>query len=123
LFYNIVHQNDSLAKDTPVWYTAGKGDLSGNVYALVIGWPENDVLTLGSVRVVSKETTSIQFVGLPNSPLKFQQTDQGLQIEFPSMSLVASQCGAGCQWVYALKMSNVVPTNFHNDFVEIDLLN
>ena len=110
-----------MAKDTPVWYTAGKGNLAGNVYALVIGWPDNDVLTLGSVKAVSKQT-SIQFLGLNDYPLKYQQTDTGLQIEFPSMSLVAGRCGAGCQWVYALKMENVVPVNFQNNFIEIDLI-
>lgn len=115
-----VHQNDTLAKQTPVWYTAGKGDLSGIVYALVIGWPEGDSITLGSVKAVSK-ASSITFIGLKDGNLEFEQTSDGLKIEFPSLSSVLNECGPGCQWVYAIKMENVAPVTEVN-VVEIDIV-
>ena len=115
-----VHQNDTLAKENPVWYTAGKGDLAGAVYALVIGWPEGDSITLGSVNALSKATT-IKFIGLNDANLDFEQTADGLNIKFPSLSSVLNGCGSGCQWVFVLKMENVAPVTEEN-FVKIDLI-
>lgn len=45
-----VAQNDSLNGD--VWYTA-KGDV---VYAIALGWPENDVLKIKSPKAVHPQT-------------------------------------------------------------------
>jgi hypothetical protein len=59
--------------------TPGKGDLAGTVYALVIGWPEDDVLTLGSVKATA-EVSTIQFIGLNDYSLVFEQTADGLNI-------------------------------------------
>jgi alpha-L-fucosidase len=113
-----VHQNDSLATDTPVWYTAGKGDLVDNVYALVIGWPADNILTLGSVMGAS----SIEFLGLDGSTLSFTETEAGLQITFPALNVVWSECGNGCQWVYALKITKAVPSLAVQYSVEIDFI-
>ena len=110
-----VHQNDTLAPGT--WYTVGKGDLVDQVYALVIGWPEDNVVTLGSVTGAS----SVEFLGLEGSKLSYEETGAGLQITFPSMNVVMSQCGAGCQWVYALKITEAVPALEINYSVGIDL--
>ena len=104
-----VHQNDTLAKDNPVWYTAGKGNYSGCVYALVIGWPKNDVLTLGSVSA-DQGSTKIRLIGFEED-LVYQQIEIGLRIQFPRMSKVLDQCGLGCQWIYALKMEKAKPVN------------
>lgn len=113
------HQNDSLASDTPVWYTAGKDNLEEFVYALVIGWPANGTITLGSTRAIAG-ATKIEFLGLEGSDLKYNQIDTGLQVQFPQSSQVLTECGNGCQWVYALKMNNVEPV-FENE-ADIDIL-
>ena len=47
------HQNDSLSKDPHVWYTASKADKGATVYAIVLGWPMDDMVHLGSVKVIS----------------------------------------------------------------------
>jgi alpha-L-fucosidase len=104
-----VHQNDTLPTDTPVWYTAGKGNFSGYVYALVIGWPKNDVLTLKSA-TADPGLTKIALIGFEEE-LIYEQTEIGLRIQFPRMSQVLEQCGSGCQWIYALKMEKVKPAN------------
>jgi len=114
------HQNDSLSKETPVWYTAGKGSLEGTIYALVIGWPKGDVLTLGSVRVSKSSTTTIQLIGF-NGDLDYEQTESELQIGFPNLNQVIEQCGLGCQWVYALKIEQAIPA-FQRDY-QIETIN
>ena len=105
-----------------VWYTAGKGDHAGAVYALVVGWPVDDIITLGSVKAVSKATTSVKFIGLTDFSLTFDQTDSGLRIHFPAMSHVAFHCGSGCRYVYALKMENVEPASERLNDIEVNLL-
>ena len=100
------HQNDSLAQETPVWYTAGKGDLEGTIYALVIGWPKGDVLALGSVQ--ASKSSTIQLIGFKGD-LDYEQTESELRIGFPNLSQVIEQCGLGCQWVYALRIQRAIP--------------
>ncbi len=92
----------------------GKGNLEGTIYALVIGWPKGDVLTLGSVQVGKNSTTTIQLIGF-NGNLNYEQTDSGLQIRFPNLSEVVEQCELGCQWVYALRIEGAIPT-FKRDY-------
>jgi alpha-L-fucosidase len=108
------HQNDSLAQETPVWYTAGKGDLEGTIYALVVGWPKGDILTLGSVKADKDSTTTIQLIGF-NGDLVYKQTESELQISFPNLSQVIEECGLGCQWVYALRIQQGIP-RFQQDY-------
>ena len=74
----IALQNDSLSVQNEVWYTAGKGSLLGTVYALVIGWPKNGVVVLGSVQAHPGLTT-IELIGLEKS-LKYKQTESGLLV-------------------------------------------
>jgi alpha-L-fucosidase len=66
------YQNDSMSAQHEVWYTAGKGALSGNVYALVIGWPKDEKLILGSVRADSG-SAKVDIIGLDRE-LEFKQT-------------------------------------------------
>jgi alpha-L-fucosidase len=115
------HQNDSLASATPVWYTSGKDSLDGFVYALVIGWPVNGTLTLGSARA-NPGVTKIEFLGLKGSDLEYNQIEGGLQIQFPQASQVLAEC-SNCNWVYGLKMSNLEPVfdNYENN-IEVDIL-
>ncbi|KAK3859825.1 hypothetical protein Pcinc_034081 [Petrolisthes cinctipes] len=90
------HQNDSL---TPgVWYTS-RGD---RVYAMVLEWPEDDLVKLGSV--VTTKHTSITMLGYGHGNLTFTPLENtGTHVTFPAMSKVASQ------WVWVLDMLGVIP--------------
>jgi len=93
-----VHQNESSGAD--VWYTSR----GGNVYAIVLEWPEDDILILADP--VSKEDTKVSLLGLEES-LEFRQIDEGLAVHFPSMSKLVRECGSGCRWGYVLKLENL----------------
>ncbi|XP_027234189.2 alpha-L-fucosidase isoform X2 [Penaeus vannamei] len=93
------HQNDTL---TPgVWYTS-KDNL---VYAMVLSWPEEDVLTLGSVR--STPQTHVAMLAYKDdhgsSSLEFTILDDGIAVTFPAMSRVASQ------WAWVLVFHGIEP--------------
>ncbi|XP_037785480.1 alpha-L-fucosidase-like [Penaeus monodon] len=93
------HQNDTL---TPgVWYTS-KGSL---VYAMVLSWPEKDVLTLGSVR--STPQTHVSMLAYQDdhgsSSLQFTILQDGIAVTFPAMSRVASQ------WAWVLVLQGIEP--------------
>lgn len=54
-------QNDTLSH---VWYTSGK---NGNVYAIVLAWPENDVLKLGSAfELFQRNDVKVNLFGFSN---------------------------------------------------------
>lgn len=91
------HQNDSVTED--VWYTQ-KGS---SVYAIVLNWPDRDVLTLGSV--VGTASTKISMLGFnqDSSPLQYKMMRKGLQVVFPPMSQVSSQ------WAWVLIMQDIMP--------------
>ncbi|KAA0201771.1 hypothetical protein HAZT_HAZT011043 [Hyalella azteca] len=90
-------QNDTF---TPgVWYTS----TSTAVYALVLTWPADDLLTLGSVSsTVSTSITALTDRQLQRQ-LQFKEVSKGLQIALPPQSSLASQ------WVWVLKMRDVLP--------------
>jgi len=85
-------QNDTLT--TGVWYT--KRD--NFVYAHVLSWPENDTLTLGSVR--STDTTAMSLLGdsVPNL-LKFIEGENGVEVQFPPQERAPR-----AKWVWVIKM-------------------
>ncbi|XP_047475307.1 alpha-L-fucosidase-like [Penaeus chinensis] len=93
------HQNDTL---TPgVWYTS-KGNL---VYAMVLSWPEKDVLTLGSVRPTPQ--THVAMLAYQDdhgsSSLQFTILQDGIAVTFPAMSRV------GSQWAWVLVLQGIEP--------------
>ncbi|CAL4115880.1 unnamed protein product, partial [Meganyctiphanes norvegica] len=89
------HQNDTL---TPgVWYTS-KADA---VYAIVLNWPENNILTLGSVK--STPSSTITMFGYDGGKLKFVEGSSGLEVTFPWMNHVTSE------WAWVLEMKGVQP--------------
>nr|XP_053656327.1 alpha-L-fucosidase-like [Cherax quadricarinatus] len=95
-----VHQNDTV---TPgVWYTL-KGDL---VYSIVLIWPKDNTLTLGSVQ--STPDTTVTMLGYSSSNLQFKDAIGGLSVTFPPMSQVTSQ------WVWVLAMSGINPAQTSN---------
>ncbi|GFT63870.1 alpha-L-fucosidase [Nephila pilipes] len=70
-------QNDTL---TPgVWYTS-KGK---NVYAIVLNWPKNNILQLGSLQLDPED--EIYMLGV-SSPLEFTQRKKILSVTFPYLA-------------------------------------
>ncbi|KAK8378851.1 hypothetical protein O3P69_009521 [Scylla paramamosain] len=93
------HQNDTL---TPgVWFTS-KDDI---VFAIVLSWPKENVLALGSVKDTPQ--TNISLLGYTATPytlhVGFHPTSQGIKVMFPSMADVKGQ------WAWVLAMKNVLP--------------
>lgn len=93
------YQNDTLNGN--VWYTMK----DSAVYAISLGWPENDKLLVGSPKVTEGQT-KVSLLG-SNDNLEFSESEGKVEIQFPSMSHVLSSCGSGCQWGYVVKMTNL----------------
>ncbi|XP_050730393.1 alpha-L-fucosidase-like [Eriocheir sinensis] len=93
-------QNDT---QTPgVWFTS-KGD---TVYAIVLEWPQENVLALASVRDTPQ--TSITLLGYTSTPytldVRFRGTEDGIKVMFPSKADVK------VEWAWVLAMKNVLPS-------------
>ena len=87
------YQNDTLTSN--VWYTK-----NGNyVYASVLFWPENGVLSLGAPQLNTNATVCL--ISYPDCNLEWSYSDDTLQIKFPEKALVKSN------WAYVLKFSDV----------------
>ena len=108
--------------------------------SLLSGWPEDDTLNLGSVKIsqTSKATLlgwkielkarnlldviSFWFdKGLSTQDLSLDTSEKGeTLVGFPSMSKVVSECGAGCQWGYVVKFTGVSMSEaIHNNVIVI----
>ncbi|XP_066982311.1 alpha-L-fucosidase-like [Macrobrachium rosenbergii] len=88
------YQNDTL---TPgVWYTSN----NNNVYAIVLSWPEDDLLPLGSV--VSTPETKVNMLGYQGE-LTFAAGSPGIEVTFPNMAKVKSK------WAWVLELIAVSP--------------
>lgn len=88
-------QNDTTTQG--VWYTANH-DLT---YAIVLQWPRNNTLTLGSVKPSSQ--TRVNMLGF-DGELKFTPLGQGMNVTFPRLSTVTSE------WAWVLEMAGVTPS-------------
>ncbi|XP_042864379.1 alpha-L-fucosidase-like isoform X2 [Penaeus japonicus] len=90
------HQNDALTSS--VWYTS-KGD---EVYAIVLQWPEDGAVILGSVQPTSH--TKVYMLGHVDRmrPLQFTTTEKGhLTVMMPLMHQLKGQ------WAWVLVLSEV----------------
>ncbi|KAG0717008.1 Alpha-L-fucosidase [Chionoecetes opilio] len=93
------HQNDTL---TPaVWYTS-KGD---TVYAIVLHWPKESVLSLASVKITPQTHISMLGYTATSHSLHVQDPElkEGVNVIFPSMADISSQ------WAWVLAMKDVQP--------------
>ncbi|CAL4063221.1 unnamed protein product, partial [Meganyctiphanes norvegica] len=90
------YQNDTLT--TGVWYTQREDA----VYATVLNWPEDNQLTLGSVKATEK--TVITMLGQDSQHLTYSSSPSGLNVTFPRMSQVNSE------WAWMLKLMAVNPS-------------
>ncbi|XP_054707938.1 alpha-L-fucosidase-like isoform X2 [Uloborus diversus] len=85
-------QNDTL---TPgVWYTSKES----TVYAIVLSWPKNSVLTLGSLQV--KQNSVIYMLGV-NAPLPYKVSSKTVSVSFPTLTPSTMPC----QWAWVLKVT------------------
>ena len=92
-------QNETL-DEVEVWYTT-KGTL---VYAIVNGWPDEDILRVS--RPVFKVGTRVTLLGNGGEELKWRKKGDKVEIVFPSMSRLVKKC-TWCQWAYVVKMTNL----------------
>nr|CAD7449331.1 unnamed protein product [Timema bartmani] len=67
------------------------------VYAIVLNWPKNGLLLLGSPTLVPEST--ITLLGYTGN-LQWNETDNGIKIQFPDRDNVKSK------WAWALKLTN-----------------
>ncbi|XP_065897280.1 alpha-L-fucosidase-like [Dysidea avara] len=92
-----LHQNDTIGPN--VWYTSG-GNVTGEtstVYAVLLDWPSNSSVLLGALS--SHHVTSVEMLGLTETPLKFSSVSDGLQVTLPNL-LPSSNL----KWAWALKI-------------------
>ncbi|KAF0295239.1 Alpha-L-fucosidase [Amphibalanus amphitrite] len=91
------HQNDTLTSG--VWYT----QRDGAVFAIVLDWPESDVLQLGAVTLAAD--SKVFMLGCQD-PLKWSQPADGpLHVAFPDLTQVTSR------WAWVLKMDGATPVS------------
>ena len=97
------YQNDSLAQNPKVWYTSTQE----NVYAIVLGWPQKDVLFLRDVKATRQ--SKIKMLAHPSN-LKFVQHNDRLEIRFPKFSKIVQGCGKfPCAFANVLKFQYISP--------------
>jgi len=110
------YQNDSISNTPQVWYTQ-KPDA---VYAIALGWPNEDALTLGDVEV--NDASTIEMLGY-DQHLQFTKNGQKVTIKFPSMSSFVKKCGKQCMPAYTLKLKNVTPRVYRTfERVQLDIV-
>ena len=104
-------QNDS--SNAKVWYTQKNGD----VYAILLDWPDDEVAILGSPRLTPE--TRMFMVGMrpDRANLAFQPLDDGAAIKMPLMSQLLKDC-PWCQWAYVIRMTNLANEEAGYDDVE-----
>ncbi|XP_037090729.1 alpha-L-fucosidase-like [Pollicipes pollicipes] len=88
------HQNDSTTSG--VWYTQREK----SVYAIVLDWPDRDILTLGSITMAADG--KVLMLG-HKDPLKWTKDGQTLQVKFPDLAQVSSR------WAWVLKFDAASP--------------
>ncbi|KAL5019282.1 hypothetical protein ScPMuIL_005004 [Solemya velum] len=94
------YQNDTF---TPgVWYTSKEVGTSKTVYAILLSWPEDNILTLGAPITTPK--TTVTMLGY-KPPLKWAaKTSAGIMITIPNISINKMPC----LWAWVLKFENLI---------------
>ncbi|KAK7102827.1 hypothetical protein V1264_020994 [Littorina saxatilis] len=93
------YQNDT--KNPDVWYTMKADGSSKDVYAFVLKWPTNDVLTLGAP--VPTSTTKVTLMGY-QAPLNFTKTgSQGVSVQLSEVQYALLPC----EWAWTFKLTNI----------------
>ncbi|KAF5278960.1 hypothetical protein FQA39_LY05638 [Lamprigera yunnana] len=88
-------QNDTISN---VWYTSKKT----YVYALVLDWPKDNTLSLGSVKdLFKKNVTTVGLVENPEKLLQWNSNPNSVSISFPDKASVRGE------WAWALRIQTV----------------
>jgi alpha-L-fucosidase len=86
-------QNDTLTYG--VWYTTN----DPSVYAIVLNWPDDNVVNLGSVvSLFANADTEVTLLG-NEEQLSWQVNDDGVAVNFPDRAKVASE------WAWVIKIT------------------
>lgn len=88
------HQNDTLISD--VWYTSQKTLNGTMVYAIVLDWPENNVLKLGAP--VASPTSTVSMLGFDGQLTLSRGAGSGVTVTIPPMS--PNQLKVKWAWVF-----------------------
>ncbi|KAJ4431861.1 hypothetical protein ANN_20467 [Periplaneta americana] len=90
-------QNDTI---TPgVWYTkSGENVVDPVVYAIVLDWPQGNILTLGAPQLADQSTVSL--LGY-SQPLQWTAESGSIQVQFPDKAEVKTE------WAWVLKLTSV----------------
>ncbi|XP_069692564.1 alpha-L-fucosidase-like [Periplaneta americana] len=90
-------QNDTI---TPgVWYTkSGDNVVDPIVYAIVLDWPQGNILTLGAPQLADQSTISL--LGY-SQPLQWTAESGSIQVQFPDKAEVKTE------WAWVLKLTSV----------------
>ena len=97
-----VYQNDSASIYPQVWYTMNPD----YIYATALGWPKNDTLVLGDLRLDA--TSTVEMLGY-DGWLQFNILTDTVEITFPSMSRFLEQCGIKCLPAFSLRIRKAFP--------------
>ena len=94
-----MHQRDT--KTTNVWYVMKKSDRKADtiVYAIVLEWPDHDVLHLGAPNATSQSTVTM--LGVPGQLQWSKATGGGIDVMMPQLS--PSKVPCKCAWALALR--------------------
>ncbi|XP_076109079.1 alpha-L-fucosidase-like [Mytilus galloprovincialis] len=95
-----VHQNDTVVKN--VWYTMKKAVTATDVFAILLEWPDNNLLKLGAP-IISEDTT-VSMLGYPKTLTWTAGIGgKGITIQIPYMSVKTMPC----QWAWTFKMTGL----------------
>jgi alpha-L-fucosidase len=88
-------QNDTVTPS--IWYTLGKKN--NNVYAVMLEWPSNYEVVLGSLKEYTP--TKISLLGF-NDELKFTSTNNGVVVTLPFLPLQSE-----LKWAWSLCIEGI----------------
>jgi len=92
-------QSDNITTD--VWYTArNTTDGETYVYAILLSWPDDNVVALGSA--AANDDTTIYLVGY-DQPLDFITVGTGTNVTLPTLT----ESQMPCQWAWSLRFENL----------------
>jgi alpha-L-fucosidase len=92
-------QNDTLTKD--VWYTSQVSGTTTTVYATILFWPTNGLLTLGAASATT--TTTASLLGYSGALTWKVHPTGGIDIIIPDIP----EDKMPCRWAWVIKLTNL----------------
>ncbi|VDH90504.1 alpha-L-fucosidase [Mytilus galloprovincialis] len=95
-----IHQNDTVTNN--VWFTMKKAVAATAVYAILLEWPDNNLIKLGAP--ITSENTTVSMLGYPETLVWTAGTfGKGINIQIPYVSVKTIPC----QWAWTFKMTGL----------------